>query len=112
MNDTKSCDTCWYEYFDERAYPCSMCIRGAVRTDMFMPKGRQTKAEQTKPIDDEEQFCREHKCTYYRPQEGGCTKNVGGCPFDTEPTTEDCSKVCDECLKIYKDGLPPDCPWK
>ena len=30
----------------------------------------------------------------------------------TEPTTEDCSKVCDECLKIYKDGLPPDCPWK
>ena len=92
-------------------------------------------AEQTEQIDDEEQFCREHKCTYYRPQEGGCTKNVGGCPFDTEPsddvgavwcdnctmeeltepTTEDCSMVEDENLGVpyvEVNGKDTDCPWK
>lgn len=39
------------------------------------------------PQTDEEQFCIEHKCTYYRPKEGGCTKNNGDCPFD-EPQTD------------------------
>ena len=32
------CDTCYYESFDENAYPCSMCIRGYERTDRFQPK--------------------------------------------------------------------------
>lgn len=32
------CDTCYYEPFDENAYPCSMCIRGCERTDKFQPK--------------------------------------------------------------------------
>lgn len=32
------CDTCYYESFDENAYPCSMCIRGYERTDKFQPK--------------------------------------------------------------------------
>ena len=32
------CDTCYYESFDENAYPCSMCIRGCERTDKFQPK--------------------------------------------------------------------------
>jgi hypothetical protein len=40
------------------------------------------------PQTDEEQFCRDHKCTFYRPQEGGCTKNTGDCPFEEEPQTE------------------------
>ena len=43
----KGCDNCYYEYFDEKAYPCSMCVNGAMREDKFQPKGRQTKAEQT-----------------------------------------------------------------
>lgn len=42
-DEYRGCDKCYYEYFDEKAYPCSMCIRGAERTDKFMPKGRQTK---------------------------------------------------------------------
>lgn len=39
----KGCDNCYYSYFDERAYPCSLCIRGIERTDMWQPS-RKTKA--------------------------------------------------------------------
>ena len=38
-----TCQFCYYEYFDSRAYPCSMCVCGEERKDMFMPKGRQNK---------------------------------------------------------------------
>jgi len=44
MNEERiGCEFCYYEYFDGKAYPCSMCIRGEERTDKFEPKGRQTK---------------------------------------------------------------------
>ena len=43
------CEFCYYEYFDGKAYPCSMCIRGEERTDKFEPKDRHTK--QTKQAD-------------------------------------------------------------
>ena len=29
------CDNCYYSYFDEKAYPCSLCIRGIERTDKW-----------------------------------------------------------------------------
>lgn len=35
-----TCEFCYYEYFDARAYPCSMCVMGEERTDMFQPKMR------------------------------------------------------------------------
>lgn len=38
-----TCQFCYYEYFDGRAYPCSMCVCGEERKDMFQPKGRQNK---------------------------------------------------------------------
>lgn len=38
MNDEKSCEFCFYECFDGRAYPCSLCIRGLERQEMFKPK--------------------------------------------------------------------------
>ena len=44
----KGCDNCYYTYFDEKAYPCSLCIRGVERTDMWQPS-KKTKAEQTEP---------------------------------------------------------------
>ena len=44
----KGCDNCYYTYFDERAYPCSLCVRGIERTDMWQPS-KKTKAEQTEP---------------------------------------------------------------
>ena len=44
----KGCDNCYYTYFDERAYPCSLCIRGIERTDQWQPS-RKIKAEQTLP---------------------------------------------------------------
>ena len=40
----KGCDNCYFSYFDEKAYPCSLCIRGIERTDMWQPS-RETKAE-------------------------------------------------------------------
>lgn len=40
----KGCDNCYYTYFDEKAYPCSLCIRGVERTDQWQPS-KKTKAE-------------------------------------------------------------------
>lgn len=40
----KGCDNCYYTYFDERAYPCSLCIRGIERTDQWQPS-KKTKAD-------------------------------------------------------------------
>ena len=42
INDSEAehtCEACYYEYFDDKAYPCSMCIMGKEREDMFKPKG-------------------------------------------------------------------------
>ena len=36
----KGCDNCYYECFDEKAYPCSLCIRGVERKDMWVAKGK------------------------------------------------------------------------
>ena len=33
----KGCENCYYKYFDARAYPCSLCIRGIERQDRWMP---------------------------------------------------------------------------
>ena len=49
--DDKGCDNCYYTYFDEKAYPCSLCIRGVERTDKWQPS-RKTKADT--PQTDEE----------------------------------------------------------
>lgn len=39
------CDNCYYSFFDEKAYPCSLCIRGIERTDKWQPS-KKTKTEQ------------------------------------------------------------------
>lgn len=36
----KGCDNCYYESFDSKAYPCSICIRGVERQDMWKEKIR------------------------------------------------------------------------
>lgn len=56
MTDDHSCPNCYYEGFDERAYPCSRCIHNKPSEDMFRPKIR---AEQTIELDAEaEQIAR------------------------------------------------------
>lgn len=40
-----TCENCYYRYFDSKAYPCSMCVCGEERKDMWQPKI----AEQTEP---------------------------------------------------------------
>ena len=34
----RSCQFCYYEHFDENAFPCSVCICGIERKNMFQPK--------------------------------------------------------------------------
>ena len=33
-----SCENCYYDFVHPLAYPCSMCIMGKEREDMFKPK--------------------------------------------------------------------------
>lgn len=33
-----TCENCYYLQFDSETYPCSMCIMGKEREDMFKPK--------------------------------------------------------------------------
>ena len=47
----KGCDNCYYSYFDEKAYPCSLCIRGIERTDQWQPS-KKTKAERKEASDE------------------------------------------------------------
>ena len=73
----KGCDNCYYTYFDEKAYPCSLCIRGIERTDQWQPS-KKTKAD--------------------RKTESSSEK-----PNNCEHITEDgvtCAKypACDDCL--------------
>ena len=44
----KSCENCYYEEFDEYAYPCAMCIRGYTRKDKWQPK---RSLSQNEPLD-------------------------------------------------------------
>ena len=73
----KGCGNCYYSFFDERAYPCSLCIRGIERTDKWQPS-RETKADRK-------------------------TENSSEKPNNCEHITEDgvtCAKypACDDCL--------------
>ena len=57
----KGCDNCYYSYFDEKAYPCSLCIRGIERTDQWQPS-RKTKADRkTEPMETTD-YCK--KCNH------------------------------------------------
>lgn len=44
VNDDRSCPNCYYEWFDDKAYPCSRCIHNKPTEDMFVPKGRDNDA--------------------------------------------------------------------
>ena len=37
-DDYKGCHNCYFEEFDERVYPCSLCIRGVKRSDYWTEK--------------------------------------------------------------------------
>lgn len=43
----KGCENCYYKYFDARAYPCSLCIRGIERQDRWMPSKKTNDEPQT-----------------------------------------------------------------
>lgn len=41
------CDNCYYSFFDEKSYPCSLCIRGIERTDKWQPNKKTKNKTQT-----------------------------------------------------------------
>ena len=84
----KGCDNCYYTYFDERAYPCSLCIRGIERTDMWQPS-KKTKATISKMEQVDKDINVRSKTepqTMYYPQVDGITPSV---IVKDEPQTED-----------------------
>ena len=85
MNEERiGCEFCYYEYFDGKAYPCSMCIRGEERTDKFEPKGRHTKQTERMKTHDYCDICNHKGC-------GTCIANNldDYCvPSNYEPTTQ------------------------
>ena len=90
----KGCDNCYYTYFDEKAYPCSLCIRGIERTDKWQPS-KKTKADipQTETHD---LRTNTHECVSDTPQTEmdkcykckwwnysyGCSNKKGICDFE------------------------------
>lgn len=80
MTTDRGCDNCYYSYFDGKAYPCSLCIRGITREDKWQPslktKEDVERREAWKGADDEyeravEQM--EHDMLYeptYNPEDG------------------------------------------
>ena len=95
MDETEhTCQFCYYEYFDGRAYPCSMCGCGEERKDMFMPKGRQNKRK------DEPQWTKE---------------NCKGCKYNEYPYDSGTCfvRVCINGNKYEpKDEPQTDCAWR
>ena len=120
MNEERiGCEFCYYEYFDGKAYPCSMCIRGEERTDKFEPKGRQTK--QTEKSDSEyyleladavmrgEMSDAEANQAWYEYINKQVTPQTD-CPFKDVPCS--CGEQ-DECEWHTKLDTPQtDCSWK
>ena len=95
---SKGCDNCYYSYFDEKAYPCSLCIRGIERTDKWMPS-KKTKAEiQT------DRF----PCNNCKNHDECCTKEFE-CKYEPQTETEIETQILneefeiDECSKEYEE---------
>ena len=121
----KGCDNCYYTYFDEKAYPCSLCIRGIERTDQWQPS-KKTKANT--PQTDEPPcmgkpcgICGERNyCKFAERTDTPQTERI--------KTTDYCDicnhKGCDNCIAnnlddycvpsgyAPKDTPQTDCGWK
>ena len=102
------CEFCYYEYFDGKAYPCSMCIRGEERADKFEPKGRQNKRKTEPTISKMEQVdepqierkCIDCKFLTYMFGKTWCNIKCEN-PHD---------EVCDRFKP--KDNPQTDCAWR
>ena len=87
----KGCDNCYYSYFDERAYPCSLCIRGIERTDLWQPS-KKTKADRKTESDSE------------IPNNSTISK-MEQVDKDINVRSKDEPKICDTC-RYYNSYMP------
>ena len=99
----KGCDNCYYSFFDERAYPCSLCIRGIERTDQWQPSkktkaDRKTENKSEKPnkstiskmeqVDGECADCKWHDKEWWYIKCDGCSRLHSHFEPKDEPQTE------------------------
>ncbi len=132
-----TCVNCFYQYIDSKAYPCSMCVCGEERKDLWLPKI----AEQTEPSLEQFRVGLEYHTdtTHFGKAKG---KSITADTTDTPQT--DCltcrynsdewdSPKCDSCSKAHSNYEPQtercpfddpipcewvcpnsktDCPWK
>ena len=104
------CDNCYYSYFDERAYPCSLCIRGIERTDQWQPS-RKTKADRkivgkhADAITIDESWYKEEP----KPICESCSKN----PCKKKEMINDIGHWVSECTEFDRKTEPQtDCSWQ
>ena len=111
----KGCDNCYYTYFDEKAYPCSLCIRGIERTDQWQPS-KKTKAEAQTEIKVEPTW---EGLTYGRfeaePQIDGAIDEArfkAHCMNCQRDVADIKCLDCDGDKYFIKDEPQTDCSWK
>lgn len=103
----KGCDNCYYTYFDERAYPCSLCIRGIERTDQWQPSKKTKTDRKTESQTEYKKWDAPPKVEL--PTEVTTCVSVLASALEIEPQT-DCPKSCPSRDICIKDTT--DCPWK
>lgn len=107
----KGCDNCYYTYFDEKAYPCSLCIRGIERTDQWQPS-KKTKADipqtETKGV----RYCNE--CKWFRNKQvcGRCRSKNLFAEADTPQTDLSAEEFVEGMKNLKMEVKQTDCPWK
>lgn len=119
----KGCDNCYYTYFDEKAYPCSLCIRGIERTDQWQPS-KKTKADRKIEQTDcdtckwGEWYRKGYDITMMSDECGGCCSWNNKWKPKTEPQTEyrrvgqAIDSVTGKVLGETYDVPQTDCSWQ
>ena len=106
----KGCDNCYYTYFDERAYPCSLCIRGVERTDQWQPS-KKTKADrktEPKPICES---CSKNPCKK-KEMINDIGHWVSECTEFDRKTEPQYRRKYEGSQHYRQDEPQTDCPWK
>ena len=113
-----TCVNCFYQYIDSKAYPCSMCVCGEERKDLWLPKI----AEQTEPSLEQFRVGLEYHTDAMHFGKAKGESITTDKTEQTEPQTEVETMSCAECkhrpigAEICEDAChyepQTDCQWK
>ena len=99
----RGCSNCYYGTFDGKAYPCSLCIRGIPREDMWHPMLLQQKTDTPQT----ERAC--NNCGRDKAMCLYCEERSEWTPQTAQKIAE-FQKLCG--IKIDPDRMNIDCGWK